>query len=41
MEAAGILSIRYYYSVLPLESALILAGIFLIVLARNQHVLFA
>jgi hypothetical protein len=34
MEVTGILCIRHYYSVLPLESALILAGIFLVVLAR-------
>jgi hypothetical protein len=40
MEVVGILSIRYYYSVLPLESALILAGIFLVVLARiSMHYL--
>ena len=34
LEAVGILCIRHYHSVMPLESALILAGIFLIVLAR-------
>jgi len=40
MEVVGILSIRYYYSVLPLESALILAGIFLVLLARlSMHYL--
>ena len=40
MEVVGILCIRYYYSVMPLETALILAGIFLIVLARlSMHFL--
>jgi len=33
LEAAGILSIRYYYSVLPIETALSLAGIIMIVIA--------
>jgi len=39
-EVAGILCIRHYYSVMPLESALIIAGIFLVVLARiSMHYL--
>ena len=40
MEVTGILCIRHYYSVMPLESALIFGGIFLIVLARlSMHYL--
>jgi len=34
LEVVGILCIKYYYSVMPLETALIIAGIFLVVLAR-------
>jgi len=40
MEVVGIICIRHYYSVMPPEIALIIAGIFLIVLARiSMHLL--
>ena len=34
MEVAGILCIRHYYSVMPLETALVAAGILLVIIAR-------
>jgi hypothetical protein len=34
MEVVGILCIRHYYSVMPVETALIVAGILLVVIAR-------